>query len=81
MKQSIAKLSVAALTAATASLPFAATVRAAPAADSGMHASKCGARRSAKCGGKRAAKCGANSAMGGSAKSMGMGGGMCGGKK
>ena len=58
MRRSFVRLSVAALTAATAALPFAAPARAASGAMPARHASKCGAKRGAKCSAKRSAKCG-----------------------
>ncbi|MGE5131114.1 MAG: hypothetical protein ACM3IK_15890 [Sphingomonadaceae bacterium] len=72
MKRSLTTLSVAALTAATAALPFAVPARAAAREGNAMHAAKCSAKKKAKCSARPSAKCGANS----SSKS-----GMCGGKK
>lgn len=72
MKRPIATLSVAALTAATAALPFAAPVQAASRGCSAKHAAKCSAKKKAKCSARPSAKCGAKSRS----KS-----GMCGGKK
>ena len=62
MKRPIATLSVAALTAATAALPFAMPAHAAARGCSAKHAAKCGAKQKAKCGAKTAPKSGMCSA-------------------
>lgn len=58
MKRSITTLSVAALTAATAALPFAVSAHAATRAGDSTQAGKCCAKQSAKCGAKSGTRSG-----------------------